>query len=123
MIFVDRALQDRAESGRPIKVGMIGAGFMGKGIANQIINSVPGMELVAIANRNIDPARQAYVQAGVKDVQVVNTVKELSAAIATGKYAVTEDPMLLCHVAEVDALIEVTGACLLYTSPSPRDRG
>ncbi|CDN14834.1 MAG: NAD(P)-dependent oxidoreductase [Richelia sp.] len=110
MIFVDRALQDRAESGRPIKVGMIGAGFMGKGIANQIINSVPGMELVAIANRNIDPARQAYVQAGVKDVQVVNTVKELSAAIATGKYAVTEDPMLLCHVAEVDALIEVTGA-------------
>ena len=110
MIFVDRALQDRAESGRPIKVGMIGAGFMGKGIANQIINSVPGMELVAIANRNIDPARQAYVQAGVKDVQVVNTVKELSAAIATGKYALTEDPMLLCHVAEVDALIEVTGA-------------
>ena len=110
MIFVDRTLQDRAESGRPIKVGMIGAGFMGKGIANQIINSVPGMELVAIANRNIDPARQAYVQAGVKDVQVVNTVKELSAAIATGKYAVTEDPMLLCHVAEVDALIEVTGA-------------
>ena len=39
MIIVDRALQARAAAGNPIKVGMIGAGFMGRGIANQIINS------------------------------------------------------------------------------------
>jgi len=110
MIIIDRALQARAASGNPIKVGMIGAGFMGKGIANQIINSVPGMELVAISNRNLDAARQAYTGAGVEDVQIVSTVSELSTTITTGKYAVTEDPMLLCHVNNIDALIEVTGA-------------
>lgn len=110
MIIVDRALAARAEAGNPIKVGMIGAGFMGRGIANQIANSVPGMELVAISNRNIDAAKRAYSEAGIENLQVANTVTELEDAIASGGYAVTEDAMLLCRAEGIDALIEVTGA-------------
>ncbi|MEH2236380.1 NAD(P)H-dependent oxidoreductase [Nostoc sp.] len=110
MIIIDRALQARAAAGNPIKVGMIGAGFMGRGIANQIVNSVPGMELVAISNRQIDAAKQAYSEAGIEDIQVVATVSELEDAIANGKYAVTEDAKLLCRAEGIDALIEVTGA-------------
>lgn len=110
MIIIDRALQTRAAAGNPIKVGMIGAGFMGRGIANQIVNSVPGMELVAISNRQIDAAKQAYSEAGIEDIQVVATVSELEDAIANGKYAVTEDANLLCRSEGIDALIEVTGA-------------
>ncbi|MBW4675114.1 MAG: Gfo/Idh/MocA family oxidoreductase [Desmonostoc geniculatum HA4340-LM1] len=110
MIIIDRALQARAAAGNPIKVGMIGAGFMGRGIANQIVNSVPGMELVAIFNRKIDAAKQAYSEAGIEDIQVVATVDELEDAIANGKYAVTEDAKLLCRAESIDALIEVTGA-------------
>ncbi|MBW4486469.1 MAG: Gfo/Idh/MocA family oxidoreductase [Trichocoleus desertorum ATA4-8-CV12] len=109
MIIVDRALQARAEAGNPVRVGMIGAGFMGRGIANQIANSVPGMELVAIFNRNLDGARRAYTEAGITDVRVVNTVADLEAAIAQGQCAVTEDAMLLCQAEGIDALIEVTG--------------
>ncbi|OYD91898.1 NAD(P)-dependent oxidoreductase [Nostoc sp. 'Peltigera membranacea cyanobiont' 210A] len=110
MIIIDRALQTRAAAGNPIKVGMIGAGFMGRGIANQIVNSVPGMELVAISNRQISAAKQAYSEAGIEDIQVVATVSELEDAIANGKYAVTEDAKLLCRAEGIDALIEVTGA-------------
>ncbi|MEH2059498.1 MAG: Gfo/Idh/MocA family oxidoreductase [Nostoc sp.] len=110
MIIIDRALRARAAAGNPIKVGMIGAGFMGRGIANQIVNSVPGMELVAISNRQIDAAKQAYSEAGIEDIQVVATVSELEDAIANGKYAVTEDAKLLCRAEGIDALIEVTGA-------------
>jgi len=110
MIIIDRALQNRAAAGNPIKVGMIGAGFMGRGIANQIVNSVPGMELVAISNRKIDAAKQAYSEAGIENIQVVATVSELEDAIANGKYAVTEDAKLLCRAEGIDALIEVTGA-------------
>ena len=110
MIIIDRALQARAAAGNPIKVGMIGAGFMGRGIANQIVNSVPGMELVAISNRQIDAAKQAYSEAGIEDIQVVATVSELEDAIANGKYAVTEDAKLLCRVEGIEAIIEVTGA-------------
>lgn len=110
MIIVDRALQARAEAGNPIKVGMIGAGFMGRGIANQIKNSVPGMELVAISNRSLDAAKRAYSEAGIEDYKVVSTVGELEDAIARNQYAVTEDAMLLCRAEGIDALIEVTGA-------------
>ncbi|MEH2202064.1 NAD(P)H-dependent oxidoreductase [Nostoc sp.] len=110
MIIIDRALQARAAAGNPIKVGMIGAGFMGRGIANQIVNSVPGMELVAISNRQIDAAKQAYSEAGIEDIQVVATVSELEDAIANGKYAVTEDAKLLCRAEGIEAIIEVTGA-------------
>ena len=109
MIIVDRALQSRAEAGNPVKVGMIGAGFMGRGIANQIANSVPGMELVAISNRHLDGAKRAYAEAGIDGVQVVNTVSGLEDAIARNQYAVTEDAMVLCQAEGIDALIEVTG--------------
>jgi predicted homoserine dehydrogenase-like protein len=110
MIIIDRALQARAEAGKPIKVGMIGAGFMGRGIANQIANSVPGMELVAISNRSIEAAKLAYTEAGIENFKVVSNVTELEDAIAQGQYAVTEDAMLLCRAGGIDALIEVTGA-------------
>ncbi len=110
MIIVDRALQARQEAGKPVRVGMIGAGFMGRGIANQIANSVPGMELVAISNRNLDAAKRAYTEAGIAEVTTVTTVTELEDAIAQQKYAVTEDAMLLCQAEGIDALIEVTGA-------------
>ena len=48
MILVDNALQAREEEGRPIRVGLIGAGFMGQGLTNQIVNSVPGMQMSAV---------------------------------------------------------------------------
>jgi predicted homoserine dehydrogenase-like protein len=108
MIIVDKALQARAAAGNPVKVGMIGAGFMGRGIANQIVNSVPGMELVAIFNRNVEGAQRAYTEAGIEAVQVV-TAADLEDAIAKGQYAITDDAQLLCQADGIDALIEVTG--------------
>ena len=50
MIIVDNALGARG-AGRPIRVGMIGAGFMGQGLTNQIVNSVPGMRMAAVYSR------------------------------------------------------------------------
>lgn len=110
MIIVDTALQAREEAGNPIKVAMIGAGFMGRGVANQILNSVPGMRLVAISNRSISEAKRAYAEAGAEDVKEVSTVSELENAIAQGQYAITDDAMLLCKAEGIDALVEVTGA-------------
>lgn len=110
MIIVDTALRRRAAENNPVRVGMIGAGFMGRGIANQIVNSVPGMELVAIANRHIDGARRAYEEAGADRITEVGSVGTLEAAMAAGKPAITEDALLLCRAAGIDVLIEVTGA-------------
>jgi predicted homoserine dehydrogenase-like protein len=109
MIIVDQALQARAELGKPVKVAMIGAGFMGRGIANQIINSVRGMELVAIANRHIQTAERAYLEAGIENFQTVDNLGDLEDSITQNGYAITEDAMLLCEADGIDAIIEVTG--------------
>ncbi len=110
MIIIDKALKQRATVGQPIRVGMIGAGFMGRGVALQIATAAPGIELVAIANRHIEPALQAYAEAGQGTARQVETAKDLAAAIASGQPAVTEDWRLLCESPDIDAILEVTGS-------------
>ncbi|HYW33921.1 MAG TPA: Gfo/Idh/MocA family oxidoreductase [Balneolaceae bacterium] len=110
MIIVDNALEEREETGNPIKVAMVGAGFMGKGIALQMFTAAKGMRLVAISNRHINKAFEAFNEAGVDEIKEVKSQGELDSAIKNRKAAVTTDPMLLCHSEEVDVIIEVTGA-------------
>jgi predicted homoserine dehydrogenase-like protein len=110
MIIVDTALAKRKAENNPVRVGMVGAGFMGKAIALQICTAVPGMELVAISNRTLENAKQAYKQAGVSKVAEVNSVSELNANIKKGRYSITNNVTLLCEAEGIDAIIEVTGA-------------
>jgi predicted homoserine dehydrogenase-like protein len=110
MIIVDEALRKLAQEGKSIKVGMVGAGFMGRGIALQICRYTPGMELVAIANRTVSKAEKAYADADITDVAYVDNVKSLEDCIARKKPAVTDNPLLLCEAQGIDAIIEVTGA-------------
>jgi predicted homoserine dehydrogenase-like protein len=109
MIIVDKALEQRQKAGRPIRVGMIGAGFMGRGVALNMINSTPGMEMMAISNRNLDGAKRAYREAGVENFVTVETVDQLEEAVHQGKPAVTEDALLLTRANNIDAVVEVTG--------------
>ena len=111
MIIVDAALRARAEAGDPVRVGMVGAGFMGRGIANSILRSFPGMRLVGVANRTASTAMRAYTEAGVDaaDVNTVASADQLEDAIAAGRYAITDDPTCLTDAPSVEAIIEVTG--------------
>jgi predicted homoserine dehydrogenase-like protein len=110
MIIVDTALQARESQGKPIRVGMIGAGFMGQGLANQIINSIPGMRLVAVYGRRIARAVHVYNYAGCSDVRSADSQGELDDAIRNGQPVVTEDPYLLARSEQIDVLVDVTGS-------------
>lgn len=109
MIIVDKALEVRSREGNPIRVVIVGAGFMGRGIALQLLTAFPAIRLVAISNRHTEGARRAYQEAGVDDILEVRTAAQLEHAIRQNRYAVTDDPMLLCRADGVDAVIEVTG--------------
>ena len=74
MIIVDKALEKRQEEGNPIRVALVGAGYMGRGITLQVLSAIVGMKLVVIANRTLGAAEEAYRNAGVSDVEVVGTV-------------------------------------------------
>src|SRR5690606_15980878 len=108
--IVDKALEKLAATGKPIRLGMIGAGFMGRGVALNIIQSTPGIELVCIANRHPDGAARAYQEAGVENFCAVDSVSELEEAIAAGRKAITANALAVCEAENVDVVLEVTGA-------------
>lgn len=110
MILVDRALEEREKSGRPILVAMVGAGFMGRGIALQVNRYTRGMRLVAIVNRNLDNARRAFAEAGCEPVCAVESTPALDRAIAAHEYAITQDFNAVAECAQIEAIIEVTGS-------------
>ncbi|MFN3671015.1 MAG: NAD(P)H-dependent oxidoreductase [Bosea sp. (in: a-proteobacteria)] len=109
MIIVDRLLRERAAQGRPIRVGLIGAGFMARGITNQCANSVPGMVVAAIANRTVLKAQQAYAEAGVQGVRRLHALPQIEDAIRQGQPVVTDDAFSLCEADNIDCVIDATG--------------
>jgi predicted homoserine dehydrogenase-like protein len=111
VIVVDAALRARETSGRPIRLGMIGAGFMGRGVANQVVNHVTGMRLSAVYARRVEQAVEAYAYATPEcRPVVVHTQQALDREIEAGRPVVTDDPFLLCRSPHLDALMDVTGA-------------
>jgi len=112
MLLVDSALARRAAEGTaPIRVGMIGAGFMASGVALQIATAhAKTMRLVTIANRTVEKAATAYEQAGQPGAALCDSPAALARAIEAGRPAITQDPMLVATSPHVDVLLEVTGA-------------
>ncbi|MEU8493790.1 NAD(P)H-dependent oxidoreductase [Pseudonocardia alni] len=109
MLILDTALAKRAAENRPIRVGLVGAGFMGRGLVNQIVNSTPGMDVVAIANRTVATAVRAYTEAGLEPVEV-STTAQVEAMVAKGVPAVLGDAFALLAAENIDVLVDVTGA-------------
>jgi predicted homoserine dehydrogenase-like protein len=110
MIIVDRLLGAREAEGKPIRVGMVGAGFMGQGLTNQIVNSVPGMSMAAVYNRKPERALGVYRYAGRDDVVLAPTAAALDEAIRRQVPAVAEDPFAICRSPEIDVVVDVTGS-------------
>src|SRR6266852_833725 len=94
-MMVDTALQQREAKGDPIRVGMIGAGATGRAIALQLGTPVPGMRLVAIANRTPAHGERALREAGVDKWSRAESAREAEAAIARGLPVITDDPSVL----------------------------
>lgn len=110
MIIVDKALERLEAQGKPIRIGLVGAGYMGRGIAQQFLNPpLVGMKLVAVCNRTLSRARQAYQESGIEGPEVCESVSQLDEAIASNRPAITDDATLLCRADGIDVLIEVTG--------------
>jgi predicted homoserine dehydrogenase-like protein len=109
MFIVDTALERRQQDGNPIRIGMVGAGYMGQGMAAVIERNMVGMRVVAIANRTVENAERAFADAGVTDFVQLTDQDAVDSALARGGRVVTSDPQLLCRAPEIEAIIECTG--------------
>jgi predicted homoserine dehydrogenase-like protein len=109
MIIVDTALKKRLAAGNPVRVAMVAAGYMGRGIALEILKAFPGLRLAVIVNRTADQAERAYREAGASGMRAVSTPAQLDQAIRDGVYAVTDDPTVACRAEGIEAVIETSG--------------
>lgn len=109
MILVDDALRRRAQQDDPVRFAMFGAGFMGRGIANQVVRYTPGMDLSVICNRSVSAALDAYARAGVHDAVEVSSPGRLDDVVRSGGHVVTDDPAVVCAAETVQAVVEATG--------------
>jgi len=111
VIILDTVLARRAAARKvPIRVGMIGAGFMARGVLHQLLRVHPDtMRIVAIANRT--PARALDILAAEGcAAETVSSPAALSRATRAGQVAVTDDPLLIARADGIDVLLDVTGA-------------
>lgn len=110
MIVIDEALRRLEAEGRPVRVGIVGAGFMARGVVRQLWQALPGLRVVAIANRTPAKAHDALRRAGHEIVRDADEPEQLDRIVAQGGTAVTHDPDVLCVASEIDVLVEATGA-------------
>ena len=110
MIIVDNALRAREAEGRPIRVALLGAGFISQGLANHIVHTTPGMRLVGVFNRHPQRAFDLCKYAGVEGVVGPATQQEADLAIREGKIVATDDAYMLARSTGVDVLVDVTGS-------------
>lgn len=93
----------------PIKVGLIGAGFFGTKLIDQI-ERAPGMKTAVIADINKTTAAEAYREAGV-DKELVTEfemVDEATNAIIDGQRAILGSGFDLVQT-DIDVVVEATG--------------
>jgi predicted homoserine dehydrogenase-like protein len=106
---LDVALRELEDSGRPIRVGMIGAGASARAIALQLGTPVSGIRLVAIANRTRQHAERAFREAGFTQWGYADSSREAEALTSSGLPVVAQDPTVLTRCDAIDAIVEVTG--------------
>lgn len=106
---VDTALKKLEETGTPIRVGMVGAGATSRAIALQMGTPVPGIRLVAIANRTPEHAERAFREAGFPPYALASSSREAEEQIARGVPVITTDPLALTACNAIDIILEVTG--------------
>lgn len=101
-----RQLQQRAAEGRPIRVGLIGAGKFGSMYLAQIPRT-PGVHLVAIADLNPEAACRNLARVGWDAARV--HAASIDAALKDGSTHVGDDWQALVRHPAIDIVVECTG--------------
>lgn len=100
-------LQQRAAEGRPVRVGLIGAGKFGAMYLAQIPRT-PGVQLVGIADLSPANAQASLARVGWQPQR--STAASLDAALRDGSTHVGDDWQALVRHPAIDVVVECTGS-------------
>jgi predicted homoserine dehydrogenase-like protein len=99
-------LRARGESGRPVRVGLIGAGKFGSMFLSQGIRT-PGLHILGIADLDVGRARQSLARVGWQEAQYA--ARTLDEAAKAGTTCVLDDSAALI-ASQVDVIVDATGS-------------
>ena len=106
--YTERLIQRETEVGRPVRVGVVGAGQMGRGLIATIERS-RGMEVSVIADIAPERGVQAYAKTGRGEAATVTSdVAEAAELIEAGRPVVIDDGLQVPKL-PVDIVLEVSG--------------
>ena len=110
MTSLSTKLAEREAAGKPIQVGIIGAGKFGSMFISQS-HRTPGMRLAGIADLSKDRALAALKRTGYPEDKFDATASiSLQDGMKAGKTAITTDSAELIATPGVDVILEVTGS-------------
>ena len=100
----------RAETGKPVRIGLVGAGEMGTDIVSRVAH-MRGIEIGAISELNPQAAaRSVTIAYGDPDrAMATDSTDALDAAIESGRIATTQNVQTLLESGLIDVVIDATG--------------
>ena len=100
-------LQERAAAGRPVRVGLIGAGKFGSMFLAQAVRT-PGLHVMGIADLDLGQARGSLARIGWPAEQY--GAADFAAAVRAGATHLTEDAAALIAADPLEVVIDATGS-------------
>lgn len=109
MIGLNKDLEEREASGRPVRIGMVGAGQMGTDVVAET-SMMKGIQVVVAVDIVLERAIQCFEIGRVRgEVVVVETAAEADAVVAAGKRAAARDYRVVTDMKNIDVMLESTG--------------
>ncbi|MCX7203595.1 MAG: Gfo/Idh/MocA family oxidoreductase, partial [Burkholderiales bacterium] len=102
-----RLLQQRAAEGKPLRIGLIGAGKFGSMYLSQV-RRTPGVHLVAVSDLSPARAKAALLHTGWPARAL--TARSFAAAARDGSTRLTDDTPAMIAAPEIDIVIDATGS-------------
>lgn len=110
MLNLNYHLEKLQEEGKFIRIGLVGAGQMGRGMVSQMF-LMKGIRICLVSDILVDNAVNSFKLAGIKneDIKIVDNIVDAQKAIEKGYFVATADSSIVTETPAIDVVIDATG--------------
>lgn len=110
MMGLNDRLKELDSQHKHIKVALVGAGLMGKGMVSQM-SLVKGIMPSIVVDRTLSKAVEAFTLAGISEDNIIraNSLGQINVAMERGKFIATDNIEFASKANLVDVVVDATG--------------